>query len=184
VAGRLTAGYDGLRLEGSTDGRLVRRTLAYRDLDGVRIGRTGADRLNGRPTLVVERKDGPALLVLPLGAGLLLELAELLSELCGGAETVERIAVVLPLRADAAETARTLIGEGPPFDPADKSLARHEVFLTGREAIFVFSGADACESVRRIMRDMSVWPTASRWTDCLDGPPRLADAGYAWTAHA
>lgn len=184
VTGRLTPGRDALLLEGSHDGRLRRQTLDYRDVGSVRIGRTGAERLNGRTTLVVERRDGPTLLVLPLGPGLLLELADLLAELCSGREPLAQVAVVLPLKEGAAAAAQALIAAGPPFDPADKSLARHEVFLTDREAIFVFSGEDACESVRAIMRDTSVWPTANRWSDWLDGPPRLAEAGYSWPARA
>jgi hypothetical protein len=185
VAGSLTPALDALRFEGARDGRLVERTVSYRDLDGVRIGRTAADRLHGRPTLVVERRDGPELLVLPLGAGLLLELAELVAELCAAStRPVEQIAVVLPLKPEMVETARALVAEGPPFDPDDKSLDRHEIFVTANEAIFVFFGADACASVREIMRDGAVWSAASRWTSCLAGAPRIADAGYAWPDRA
>ncbi len=157
VAGRLTPGREALKLEGSQNGHLVQRSLAYRDLDGVRIGRADSDLLSGRPTLVVEQHDAPDVLVRPLGAGLLFELADLLAELCSRSEPTEQVAVVLSLRPDALEAAHALVAEGPPFDPADTSLARHEVFLTDREAIFVFSGADACESVRRIMRETGVW---------------------------
>jgi hypothetical protein len=180
VTGRLTASTERVELEGMSGDRLVTRTIDHRDLAGVRIVRAGSELLNGRPTLVVERHDAPALLVRPLGAGLLPELADLFARLCAATHRVERIAVVLPLAADALETVRELVAEGPPFDPETASLAHHEVYLTDREAIFVFSGADACESVRGIMRDSSVWPAAGRWSLCLDGPPRLAEAGYAW----
>jgi hypothetical protein len=180
VTGSLTTGSHAIQLEGARDGRLVTRAVDYRDLAGVRIGRSGGDLLDGRPTLVVERQDAPALLVRPLGAGLLAELAELLSRLCAAGNAVERVAVVLPLRAGSAETARELVAEGPPFDPEDASLARHEVFLTEHEAIFVFSGSDACASVRRLVGDPLVLHSADRWTLCLDGPPRLAEASYVW----
>jgi hypothetical protein len=182
VTGRLTTGPAALQLQGAREGRLLQRTLAYPDLGAVRIGRLPPDRIGGRPTLVVEPRDGPALLVRPLGPGLLHELADLLAELCSGTEPVARVAVVLPLKAGALDTVASLVAEGPPFDPADKSLERHEVFLTEREAIFVFSGADACESVRQVMRDSSVWPLAERWAGCIDGAPRLAEAGYSWPA--
>lgn len=159
----------------------MQRTVAYRNVDGIRIGRERGELLNGRPTLVVERHAAPALLIRPLGPGLLLELGDLLAELCATSERVEQIAVVLPLKPDALESARALVAEGPPFRPDDKRLARHEVFLTSREAIFLFSGADACESVRQVMRDTAVWPAADRWISCLDGPPRLAESSFAWT---
>jgi hypothetical protein len=184
VTGRLLPGAEALLLEGARDGRLVRRSLPYRDLGGVRIGRKAGDRLNGRPTLVVERSDGPEVRVLPLGPGLLLELAELVAELCETSAPLEQVAVVLPLQPGALETARELIAAGPPFDPTDMSLSQHVVFLTEGEVVFVFSGTDACASIRAIMRDTSVWPTAARWSGLLSGRPRLAEAGYAWPARA
>lgn len=182
VTGRLTAAPDALRLEGAAAGRLVTETIAVGGLAGVRIGRASGERLRGRATLVLERREGSDLLVQPLGPGLLAELADMLAELCSASERVDRVAVVLPLKPDALERARELIAEGPPFDPADKSLAQHEVFVTGSEAIFVFTGTDACESVRAIMRDTAVWPAAERWGACLADRPRLAEAGFAWRA--
>lgn len=182
VTGRLTTGPADLRLEGAADGHLVTRTVSLDDLAGVRIGRRDGERLGGRGTLVLERRDASDLLVQPLGPGLLAEVADMLAELCSASEQVERVAVVVPLKEDALELARELIADGPPFDPADKSLARHEVFVTGTEAIFVFSGEDACESVRAIMRDSAVWPAAERWGACLADRPRLAETGFAWLA--
>lgn len=180
VAGTLTVGRNAVRLDGGRGERLVRRTLAYRDLAGVRIGRAHRDLLNGRPAIVVERHEAPALLVRPLGAGLLNELAHLLTQLCATNESVEQIAVVLPLKPGALEAARALVAEGPPFDPADVELERHEVFLAENAAIFIFSGAAACEHVRRFAEDAAVWQAADRWSTCLDGPPRLAEAGFSW----
>jgi hypothetical protein len=180
VAGRLIPGVDTMELDGARDGRLVKRTVDYRDLVGVRIGRATDELLGGRPTLVIERQDGPSLLVRPLGPGLLHELADMFAELCDGSGRVERVAVVLPLKPGKIDRARALVAEGPPFDPEDKSLARHEVFLTDREAIFVFFGANACRSIREIVRDTSVWAVANRWSTCLAGRPRLAETGYAW----
>jgi hypothetical protein len=180
VAGKLSPGRDALELSGTQDGRIMRRALAYRDVSGVRISRTAPDVIEGRPTLVLERRDAPDLLVHPLGPGLLYELADTLAELCSANEPVAQIALVLPLKPGALQTARALVAEGPPFDPSDKSLDRHEVFLTEEEAIFVFTGQDACESVRAIAQESSVWRVAERWSACLDGPPRLAEAAFNW----
>lgn len=178
--GRLVADLEVLRLQGSRNGRLAERTLAYADLSGVRIGRTAAERVNAQPTLVLDQHDTATLLVSPLGPGLLHELADLLAGLCERGTRIEKLAVILPLRPDALEAARSLLAEGPPFDPADVELGRHEVFLDGEGAIFVFSGADACRSVREMMRDPSVWRSADRWAAHLAAPPRLAEVAYSW----
>lgn len=181
ATGRLTAERDALLLEGSASGgRLMRFSLAYRDLAGVRVGRAAEERLNGRATLVIEQSDGRLLLVQPLEATLLHELADLFATLCAREEPVDEVAVVLSLKPGTVDLARSFVTRGPAFDPADKSLGKHTVFLTEREVIFVFSGDDACESVRQIMRDPSMWGALDRWRDCMDGAPRLAELLYGW----
>jgi hypothetical protein len=180
VAGKLTPRRETLELSGTQDGRIMRRALAYRDVTGLRVSRMPPEVIEGRPTLVLEQRDAPDVLVHPLGPGLLYELADTLAELCSRNEPLAQVALVLPLKPGTLETVRALVDEGPPFDPSDKSLARHEVFLTANEAIFVFTGEDACESVRSIVRDSSVWSAAGRWSACLDAPPRLAEAAFNW----
>jgi hypothetical protein len=182
VTGTLTVDRDTVVLNGGRPGQIVQRSIAHRDLVGVRVGRGPGDLLAGRPAIVVERHRATALLVRPLGAGLLSELADLLARLCETTELVEQVAVVLPLRPGALGTARELVAEGPPFDLAEAEIERHAVFLTEREAIFVFSGADACDHVRRFMDDTDVWRAADRWAACLDGPPRLAEATFSFSA--
>lgn len=57
--GLLTLGPAILHLEGrGGEGPIVERQLARDELREVRIGRTAADRLDGRPTLVVDHPDG------------------------------------------------------------------------------------------------------------------------------
>jgi hypothetical protein len=180
VTGTLTLGRDAVELDGGRDGELVQRSIAHRDLAGVRVGRTRDDFLGGRSAIVVERRDAPAVLVRPLGIGLLNELADLLAQLCEQRVRVEQIAVVLPLKPGAIETARALVADGPPFDPAEVEIERHEVFLTEHEGIFVFTGTNACESVRRFAEDTAIWRAADRWAACLDGPPRLAEATFSY----
>ena len=45
-------------LEGLADSRPVGREVPYEGLVGVRVGRTSAERINGRPTVVVEPRRG------------------------------------------------------------------------------------------------------------------------------
>lgn len=180
VTGQLVVGEESMRLEGVRDGQLVRLEVSYGDLAGVRVSRGSGERLHDRPTMVVERHDGPPLLIAAFGAGMLHELVDVLALLSAPGGAVEQIAVVLPLRPGAVDEARRYVSLGPPFDLADQSLGRHEVYLSSREAIFVFSGDDACEIVRRLMREPTVLRTAGRWHAILDGAPRLAVAGFSW----
>jgi hypothetical protein len=81
--GSLSLGPRTLRLEGRRpDGALVDRRFGYEQLRSLRIGNHGADRLDGRPALVVERTDGRYLVTSAgAGAGMLQELIDRLAEL-------------------------------------------------------------------------------------------------------
>jgi len=93
---------------------------------------------------------------------------------------MSRVAVVVPLRPGAYETAARLVDEGPPFAPADSPLDGHCVFLTEREALFVFEGQNAREVVEQILGEASVWEAATAWRDLLAGKPRVAEIAFAW----
>jgi hypothetical protein len=81
--GRLAFGPRTLRLEGrDVDGPVVARQIGYEELQGLRVGNRSSERLDGRPTLVVERADGLYLVTSAgLGAGIVRELVDRLAEL-------------------------------------------------------------------------------------------------------
>ena len=83
--GRLALGPRTLRLVGrrpGAEGPTVDRQIGYSELQGLRIGSRGADRLDGRPALVVERADGPYLVAdAGMGAPIVQELVERLADL-------------------------------------------------------------------------------------------------------
>ena len=83
--GRLVLGPRALRLDGrrrGADGPSVERRFGYEELRSLRIGNRGADRLEGRPSLVVERADGSYLVAnAGTGAPIVQELVERLSRL-------------------------------------------------------------------------------------------------------
>ena len=182
ASGKVVLEPDGLRLEGATaEGQLSRRELFYTEVLGVRIGRGAGERLNDRPTLVLERASAPTLQLDVLGPGMLLELADLLATLTlERAERFERVVVVVPLKEDTVEQARALVSAGPPFDPAERGLERHEVFFTDTEAVFLFEGRDAGQVVPRLARDPGAWRAALQWRRLLTGAPRLGGSAYAW----
>jgi hypothetical protein len=83
--GRLALGAGALRLDGrrrGADGRTVSREFGYAQLRGSRFGSRGAERLDGRPTLIVEQHDGAYLIAdVGLGAPIIRELVDRLAEL-------------------------------------------------------------------------------------------------------
>jgi hypothetical protein len=82
-AGKLELDAAGIRLEGAgAEGQAFVEELAYREVAGVRIARSRSDRLEGRPTLVLDRVDGEALRVASVSqSGVVAELAERLCTL-------------------------------------------------------------------------------------------------------
>jgi hypothetical protein len=90
------------------------------------------------------------------------------------------LVVVLPLRPGTRDRARDLLRHGPPFDPDEEGLGRHQAFVSETEAIFLFE-ADARGAVERLADKASLWEAAAGWTELVAGPPRLADREYSWT---
>jgi hypothetical protein len=170
----------GIALEGANGGGPTTELLPYRDLRGVHVGRTNADRISGRQTLVIEQRIGEPIRVAGVvQAGIISELAEHLSSLLGKERVMSRAVVVLPLREGTSEQAAELLRGGPPFDPEQVGLERHHVFLTEREAVFVFE-ADSRDAADRLIGEGRFWSAASVWKDLVEGPPRLAEDAYSW----
>lgn len=179
--GRLALGPRALRLVGrrrGADGAPVERQFGYDELRELRVGSRGDDRLDGRPALVVERADGPYLVTdAGIGAPIVQELVARLADLRSGAP--RRATVVVPLREGSLERVRELVADGPPFDPAETPLLRHELLLTPGEAIFVFEAATE-EGLGLLLGRLDLIAAAAAWADVVAGPPRLATAVYAW----
>jgi len=170
-----------LRFEGMADGRATKREIAYENLAAVRVGRTPADRLDGRPSLVLERRGGQAITIASVAqSGIVAEIAERLVSLQLGADARRRMAFVLPLAEGTHDQARALLEAGPPFDPEETALDRHQVFLTEDEAIFVFESKLGADALEPLLADPALWLSAAAWRDLLAGPPRIAEDVYSW----
>jgi hypothetical protein len=183
-SGRLELRPRGLRFEAVGDGEArpqIVRDVGYDDVAEVRVGRGAADRIGGRPTLVVERRaGGPVRIASIAQAGIVSELAERLAALVLGGRGSSRVVVVVPLREGTRDRVRELLATGPPFDPAGVGLERHEVFLTDSEAVFLFE-APARWVLERLVVDPSLWAAATAWKDVVAGPARLAGDASSWT---
>jgi hypothetical protein len=177
--GRIELQPKALVLEGRENGSPPkRRTLGYDELGGFHLGRSGAERLDGQPALVVESAGKEFLITSTvIHAGVLQELVHRLSELRLTAP--RRATVVVPLKEGMYESALALAGKGPPFDPANTLLVRHQLLLSQAEAIFVFE-AESEGALEALLGQLDVWAAASAWSTIVGGPPRLAEVVYAW----
>jgi hypothetical protein len=180
-SGRLELNPRSLGFEGSNGNGSSIEEVAYDDLSAVRIARTPGDRLSGRPTLVLERRaGGPIRIASVAQPGIISELAEHLAALhLGEEQSLSRVVVVLPLKEGVQERAAAVLEQGPPFDPEQAGLERHQVFLTDREAIFVFE-AEAGDALDRLVKDTTLWGAAAAWKELVAGPPRLAEEAFSW----
>jgi hypothetical protein len=178
--GRLELGPRALRLvgDGADITGAVDRQIGYEELRSLRIGHDAAERVDGRRSLVIERPQGAYHLTSTvLEAGILQELVDRLSELSLAAP--RRATVVVPLKEGALTRVRELAAQGPPFDPSETALTRHQLLLTAEEAIFSFETADE-RGLETLLGDVDVWAAASAWHELIGGPPRLAEIAYSW----
>lgn len=96
---------------------------------------------------------------------------------------MEGLALIARLKPGTEEAAAQLVEAGPPFDPGERGLARHTVYLSAGEVVFVFEG----DEVEWIVEEMVYEPAGGAvaaaleaWRELVDGPPRIARAAYAW----
>jgi hypothetical protein len=182
ASGKAVLQPESLLLEGTSDeGTFLRRELPYTEIVSVRIGREASERLHARPTLILECASAPTLQMGVLGPGMLFELADLLTTLTlEQPERLDSVVLVVPLEEGVVEEARALAAGGPPFDPTQWGLERHEVFFTSSEAVFLFEGRDAGRLVAELVQDPAGWRAALRWKELLAAPPRLGESAYSW----
>jgi hypothetical protein len=179
VAGKLELLPRGLRLEG----REGSQDIPYERLAGVHIGRSAPERLDGRPSVVLERRGAELVTIATVAQSSLIgEIAERLAELQLGAQSARRLVVVLPLKTGARDEVRALLDAGPPFEPeAIEGLVRHEVFLTADEVVFMFESDLGVDALAPVLSQPHVWQAAGAWHEHIDGPPRIAEDVFSWS---
>jgi hypothetical protein len=85
----------------------------------------------------------------------------------------------VPLVEGAQERVAELLRGGPPFDPDEIGLGRHQAFVTESEAVFLFE-AESPDAGDRLLSSSRLWGAAAVWKDLVAGPPRLADNAFSW----
>lgn len=94
--------------------------------------------------------------------------------------TRESIAVVVPLAEGRAEVVEEFLAEGPPFDPKGIGLESHQVFLTDREAVFVFDTVEGARAFERILAEPDFWDVVPAWEHSVSAEPRIGTLVYEW----
>jgi len=179
VAGKLELLPRAMRLEGLENSQDV----PYEGVAAIRVGRSASDRINGSPSVVVERRMADTIAIATVAQPSLIgEIAERLVALHFGARTSSRVVVIVPLKPDAHASVRRLLQQGPPFDPAAiEGLDRHEVFLTSDEVVFVFESHLGADVLAPLLADPKLWEAAAAWPEHVAGPPRIAEDVFSWS---
>jgi hypothetical protein len=179
VPGKLELLPRGLRLEGLESIREV----PYEAVAAIRVGRSASERIHGGPSVVVERNLGDPITIATVAQPSVVgEIAERLAALRLGAETSNRVIVIVPLKPESHASVSRLLKQGPPFDPgAIEGLDRHQVFLTPDEAVFLFESHVAADALAPLLADPKLWEAVSAWGEYVAGPPRIAEEVFSWT---
>jgi hypothetical protein len=100
---------------------------------------------------------------------------------------MEQIAIVARLKPGAGPQAASLLAEGPPYDPEANGLARHTVYLSADEVVFVFEGNEVEWIVDGLIDEPFHWAlleALEAWRPLLEENPRIARPAYAWARDA
>ncbi len=179
ATGKLELLASGVRLEG-LEGTCE---IAYGGVSGVHVGRRPEERIDGRPSIVLERFGGPPVTIATVAQPSLVgEIAERLAALQLGASAPRSIALVVPLKPGSREAVRELLAEGPPFDAEQlPGLERHEVFVSDDQAIFVFQSSAGVDAFAARLVDPDLLQAALAWREHAAGPLGVAEGVYSWT---
>jgi hypothetical protein len=96
---------------------------------------------------------------------------------------MERVAIIARLEEGNEQRAIELVEAGPPFDLAESGIARHNVYVSSSEVVFVFEGPQ----VEWIVDDLIDEPfnhelrqALDQWREIVVGQPRIAREQFGW----
>lgn len=96
---------------------------------------------------------------------------------------MERLALIARLKPGTQAQAEELIAKGPPFDPQQIGFARHSVFVSATEVVFVFEAHEVEWLVTALVEDPFQWmmiDALEAWRPLVDGHPRIAREQFSW----
>jgi hypothetical protein len=93
---------------------------------------------------------------------------------------MSRFVITAKLKRGSEPKVRAMLRRGPPFDLAETSLERHEVYLAKDELVFLFEGPHAGPEAIRLLERPDVLGPASRLAAHFRGRPRLPEEVFSW----
>jgi hypothetical protein len=96
---------------------------------------------------------------------------------------MERLAIIAHLKEGSEQRAAELVAAGPPFDLANSGIARHSVYISAHEAVFVFEGHEIEWIVDQLIDEpfhYELHRALEQWREIVDGQPRVARERFAW----
>jgi hypothetical protein len=96
---------------------------------------------------------------------------------------MERVAIIARLKEGSEQRAAELVAAGPPFDLADTGIARHSIYISPREAVFVFEGHEVEWMVDELIDKPfhhELQRALDQWREIVEGQPRVARERYGW----
>lgn len=98
---------------------------------------------------------------------------------------MRKLALIARLKPGVEQQAAELLAGGPPFDPAERGLKRHTVYLSAGEVVFVFEGPEADAVVDDMVEnpfEPKINAALDRWRPLIEGQPRIARPFFDWPA--
>jgi hypothetical protein len=100
---------------------------------------------------------------------------------------IRKVAIIARLKSGAEQQAAELLKKGPPFDPDEIGLHRHEAYVSAGEVVFIFEGPE----VDAMLDDLVGYPLGptlraalDEWRPLVEDQPRIARPAYAWEREA
>ena len=95
---------------------------------------------------------------------------------------MDRIAIVVPFAAEQRDVVARLLEAGPPYDLGEAGIDRHAVYLTAREAVFVFEAADIDWELDDLVHEPhpQIAQALAHWRELVESEPRVARPVFAW----
>ena len=96
---------------------------------------------------------------------------------------MERVAIIARLKEGSEQRAAELVAAGPPFDLSNTGVVRHSIYISPREAVFVFEGHEVEWIVDQLIDEpfhYDLQRALEQWREIVDGQPRVARERFGW----